>query len=564
MGEKCNANAFELEAMMQMFPSCLSESEEAQVEDVCEKYLFYDRLSSRKRRFYCNGCGSSWIAERGDKYWTGLTHNETGTCPLCREGVTVKCVGRLGNAAYGQYPSLAERHNLVFLRRAEDGNLLVSAGLLDVRYEPAQLDPYPWLDLAGGGGVFPLRVLAFYERRRYYMAPGKLAAWRRSFGPNTLFSKYLGYDYCGSWQELATAGEPVAKSCWTFPQVDNGAYYVMGLECLPETSMRYSAVELVFPPKYAEHRLFRGVVSYLGYYTRKPQLEMLVKLEHLDVVDELLSEGSLHGLVNWRARNPADFFRLSKGQYRAWCRAGGHFSQLRLHQVLPQSMALEELMKIPFVKAEPGMLTPISRIVKQYKINLRTALDWLENRQRAQLWIDYVRMGEKLKLDFSRRDVLMPRDLGARHDAAMNTLEITENAEALRAYQRRKRELYRTYAMEAAGYLIRIPETAAEIVAEGRVLCHCVGGYAPRHMEGKVAILFLRPAEDPDTPLCTIEMNGTRLVQIHGYKNEAGGQASPRELYREFLDLWLPWVEANSPRDQQGRPVLPERVRCTA
>ena len=221
-------------------------------------------------------------------------------------------------------------------------------------------------------------------------------------------------------------------------------------------------------------------------------------------------------------------------------------------------------MKIPFVKTEPAMLTPISRIVKQYKINLRTALDWLENRQRAQLWIDYVRMGEKLKLDFARRDVLMPRDLGARHDAAMNTLEITENAEALRAYQRRKRELYRTYAMEAAGYLIRIPETAAEIVAEGRVLCHCVGGYAPRHMEGKVAILFLRSAEDPDTPLCTIEMNGTRLVQIHGYKNEAGGQASPRELYREFLDLWLPWEEANRPRDQQGRPVLPERVRCTA
>ena len=129
-----------------------------------------------------------------------------------------------------------------------------------------------------------------------------------------------------------------------------------------------------------------------------------------------------------------------------------------------------------------------------------------------------------------------------------------------------RKELYdllvRLYAMEAAGYVIRVPETAAEIVAEGRALCHCVGGYAPRHMEGKVTILFLRSAEEPDKALCTIEMNGTRLVQIHGYRNELDGGVSPQERYRDFLDLWLPWVETGSPRDQQGRPMLPERVRC--
>ena len=76
-----------------------------------------------------------------------------------------------------------------------------------------------------------------------------------------------------------------------------------------------------------------------------------------------------------------------------------------------------------------------------------------------------------------------------------------------------------------------------------------------------MTILFLRGAEEPDRPLCTIEMSGTRLVQIHGYRNELDGGASPLELYRDFLDLWLPWVEANSPRDRQGRPILPERAR---
>ena len=88
-------------------------------------------------------------------------------------------------------------------------------------------------------------------------------------------------------------------------------------------------------------------------------------------------------------------------------------------------------------------------------------------------------------------------------------------------------------------------------------------GIPHRHLEGKVVILFLRSAEDPDTPLCTIEMNGMRIVQIHGYKNDLeSGAVPPEERFADFLSVWLPWVEAHSPRDAQGRPILPEQVRC--
>ena len=97
-----------------------------------------------------------------------------------------------------------------------------------------------------------------------------------------------------------------------------------------------------------------------------------------------------------------------------------------------------------------------------------------------------------------------------------------------------------------------------EIRAEGKALCHCVGGYAKRHMEGATTILFLRAADDPDTPLCTIEMeqDGKNIRQIHGYRNDRGLK-SPKKLYAAFLDIWLPWVAAGSRRDPQGRPILP-------
>ena len=566
MGEKCNATDQERKRMFALFRDGLTPEEEQQAEELCQKYLFYHRLSRNRRLFYCTACGNVWEDQKNGPYWCGYPHNEGATCPRCREGVIMKAAGRLGNGLNG-YPSMDEHHTLVLLRRGEDNSLLISAGLLEVRYWPPECRVTGFWLGSEDERDFPDRQLCFYERRRYYMAPGKLATWRRICGTQSSFYRMFGSPVSG-WWSLKTAGEPVPRGSWCSPQVDHCAYYVLGWDCLAETSMRYSAVEQAFPSDWVEFRLYRGPVSYLAHYTRKPQLEMLIKLDHHDVVDMLLRDGSLHGLVNWRAKTPPKFFRLSKRSYRAWRQAGGSLSQLRLYQAISVrvGMDMEQLMAFPVVRQAADKLPQVAGIVTRYHLPIASVLRYLEDEQRAQLWIDYVRMGERLQLDFSRRDVLMPKDLTARHDAAAATLELMkleEDREAWTKYQRRRRELIRLYAMEAAGYLIRVPESAAEIVAEGRALCHCVGGYAPRHMEGKVTILFLRAAEEPDKPLCTIQMNGTRLVQIHGYRNEREpGSRSPEELYADFLDLWLPWVEASSPRDRQGRPILPERVRC--
>ena len=115
------------------------------------------------------------------------------------------------------------------------------------------------------------------------------------------------------------------------------------------------------------------------------------------------------------------------------------------------------------------------------------------------------------------------------------------------------------------GYVIRVPLGKDEILAEARKLQHCVGGYADRHIQGKTTILFMRKVKKPDEPWLTIEMNGNKLVQIHGFKNEGlhttkGRFApDPREVYREFLDTWLDWMEKGSRRDKKGNPKLPKK-----
>lgn len=104
-------------------------------------------------------------------------------------------------------------------------------------------------------------------------------------------------------------------------------------------------------------------------------------------------------------------------------------------------------------------------------------------------------------------------------------------------------------------------------MAEGRVLKHCVGGKADSHVGGAVTILFLRNRKDPETPLCTIEMRGNEIVQIHGYRNDLEAckanpkKKNPRELYQEILEPWLAWLTAGSKRDKLGRPKLPKKAK---
>lgn len=60
-------------------------------------------------------------------------------------------------------------------------------------------------------------------------------------------------------------------------------------------------------------------------------------------------------------------------------------------------------------------------------------------------------------------------------------------------------------------------------------------------------------------------MNGNKVVQVHGYRNELEGCAdnpdreSARKLYAPVLDPWLKWLKAGSKRDEDGRPKLPKK-----
>lgn len=132
-------------------------------------------------------------------------------------------------------------------------------------------------------------------------------------------------------------------------------------------------------------------------------------------------------------------------------------------------------------------------------------------------------------------------------------------------YHRRLKKLVQRYTYTDGIYLIRPPVNGHEIVREGQKLHHCVGGYVDRHLNGATTILFLRRRDRPGRPLCTIEVDGNTIRQVHGWDDERTAcpdnpnKTDPRTLYADFLAGWLAWLKAGSRRDKHGLPIQPKR-----
>ncbi len=160
--------------------------------------------------------------------------------------------------------------------------------------------------------------------------------------------------------------------------------------------------------------------------------------------------------------------------------------------------------------------------------------------------------------DFARRingsqdlsqEELWPRRLRSVHDRLAEIITARENREKAEQYQRGfDRVLEQCQKMEwTDGELcIRLPRCNEELVQEGKILHHCVGGYGERHSQGKDLIFFVRRYRRPERSYYTLNISmglEPKEIQLHGYGNERHGDKKqyrhkiPKKV-REFCNRW--------------------------
>ncbi len=544
------------------FPSCLTTAEEDDARMYFEHFVFFRTEGKGVRRCVCTSCMEGFWAEKEiSPDFFKVTHGKPCTCPRCGQSATLQAMGKFRN-----FNSLNSHIRGVQIS-AYNGGVMIQAGWLKRDFDDEDL-----------GGT-----INFEPYKRYYFAPGVRGMWVRQTY-NDFGDRYSR----GGWEWRDSVREPFQKIMGMYER--ETSYAVVGLVNLLKTKMQYCQYNEWFNDQYGAYIggqyfdepggiMAAYLVEYLAEYTRRPQMEFLAKLGHMQVLRDIVIEGKENKrALDWNAQNPADFFRLSKNDYSFFREADMSLDPLLDFRRMKKRGLVQSLKEFAETKkrieGKKLQFEKLSSCVINAGVTFKRAENYINSFGAGcshgyvpistvlQTWDDYLDAAVKLRYDLRRDDVRMPKDLRKRHDEATAAVKVKEDARAVKRYKTRYDALKRQFEYEMDGIRIVIPEGVNEIVREGKVLEHCVGGYAERHVKGAVTILFLRYADFPDSPFVTIELTTEdnckkiEIRQIHGKKNERDGAPSPKTAFKEFLDQWLGWVHDGSKRDRDGNPVV--------
>ena len=178
----------------------------------------------------------------------------------------------------------------------------------------------------------------------------------------------------------------------------------------------------------------------------------------------------------------------------------------------------------------------------------------LQSRTGFGLLIDYRKELDE-QVNNPGLEELWPRDLRAAHDrifAAKRQREDKDSAANFVALA----EKWRALEWSDGELCIRLPRCNGDLVREGHVLHHCVGGYGRTHLAGQL-VLFVRHARRPERSWYTlnIDVRGDKpkRIQLHGYGNEwaHGERLNIPQRVLDFVGRWE--TEALLPAFRQVR-----------
>lgn len=519
------------------------------LDGVFDRYLFFkDHKNDGYRECWCTNCREHFYyeylqrTEPAQHYeFIHAKHNEQIMCPKCHTYATAKETFRMRNCR-----SLEKWKRVVLIKQKSENEVYLLAFYGHRFYEFNYI----------GDTEYCLGTL-------YYLTPG----CARNFKSN----------YYTRYYERKRICEPYTKT-WEYNHslLENRGYEIVGLKNLKNTFMEYAPLQL-FDEEYENH-FYRSYSKYdynagetplvkmLCYYALYPNIERLMKVDLGEFVCNLIDGRPMKSFIDWKADTPKEMFYMNNAEFtdfRENYYGAIDFKAYQILRTVKKGILYSEVVKL--IKDFAGdSAVRVAQKIKQHNLNIthtfnylrkhtpksknRYGIDDFDYEKIAVMWTDYLTFAKELKYDLKRYDVIFPKDLEKAHGQAAANIDIVRDEKAFIKYQGRYLKLQKQYEYTNGNYQIVIPKGVNDIVAEGSALCHCVKGYAKRHIEGKTTILFMRNCSKPDTRLITIEINGKNIVQNRGKSNRA-----PTKQEQAFIDEWIAWVQAGNKRPKKKK-----------
>jgi len=287
-------------------------------------------------------------------------------------------------------------------------------------------------------------------------------------------------------------------------------------------------------------------VTTMDIAMKYPCVEYLYKMGQTKLLMEKIHDRiDTRGIVNWQGRDAQKVLKMGPQEFR---------------EVKADKIALSTLMlKVRFEYMRMGkklsmkQYAEIAAQLEESDFNPEDILNLARRSRRSIVRVlnyvkkqspkcghditgdlsDYWNQCATLEMDISKDDVCFPSNFMEMHNELSKRITYTENKALDKKIKDQLSCLSKKFCFEHNGLVLRPFECSWEIINEGNMLHHCVGGYVERYAEGGTVLCCLRKAEQPNVPYHTVEF-GTdgHLKQCRGYRNTTN--AEDRKLIDAF------------------------------
>lgn len=505
-------------------------------------YLYYKKRGSYAQ-IACSKCGGVTKArwKEGMSYESMFERHteepregQTGHCPMCGELGEYKCQGKVH--------IFHDKTVYVFL-----GNRYKESGFV-MRY--IELSKKWVLENCPGEkgdemhGAY--EELSGVEIARAYFEEGK--AMQMDFHKH---NPYSGKDF---WDDCNLNGMSNIK-------VGEGSVLHQTYEEMEDTIFQYSGLKEYMA---AVHNA--NPIDYLERYRELPQLEMIVKLGLIEVAKKLVEpKYNIPDLCYPQATRIDTFLRIRKDKVKLITKEKGNLIMLKILQAekrLKQNWSEEQIRNLTEIQADYTKLYTVvqlmtvqkalNRIQKYAGCEFGTGCSRASARLQhiAEIYFDYLSMRQTLGYDLNNTVYQQPRNLEEAHNLMVEESTSTEMDKRLHEVsinypdiKKKYRALRTRYYYEDDNFVIRPARSAEEIVMEGRILHHCVGGnnYLSKHNAGESIILMLRFKDRESEPYITVEIKEEKIVQWYG----AHDKKPDKKNMQKWLDTYVTRLKCN-------------------
>lgn len=309
-------------------------------------------------------------------------------------------------------------------------------------------------------------------------------------------------------------------------------------KCLRSTGLDHSGAMQLYeewPGTYYSDGNGSGTshINALAFCIQNPCVEYLLKMGQKRLVYDRIAYGEdTRGIVNWRGKTGQGVLKLQ----------GEDFAEIKKKKIAlnVRELALiqltqKERSKISLTKAceiAKGDLSAmdLKKMERETRQSVTKIINYIERQAKrtretmkevARDYRDYLVQCKKLEMNSKDELICFPKKLAERHAELSSRIENIASAKLNAQIKKNLKKLNTIFCFEHNGIVMRPAIDGGELIYEGNMLRHCVGGYIEQYASGKTVICLIRRKEAPEKPWYTAEFSPRDFscIQCRGYKN---------------------------------------------